>query len=390
MNATKSEWNFKKHRVESEQRLLKLHLVQAEQGDSFILEFAKGTEKCCILIDGGPSDIFEIHLRTKLEAIRNEGGLLDLVVLSHVDGDHITGLLDLFAKVEEQRTNQTTETIAITKLWHNSFDKTIGSGNDIAARLANLIATAGILGPSMSLAGLASSGIEDGHKLRVLAKKLKIPINPESPDKPISVDNNPEVIELGELKIRIVGPTDSNLKKLEKKWTDWLDNNEALVAALDPNVTAMVDRSVPNLSSIMFIVEADAKKILFTGDARGDHLEDGLQQLNLLKQGENYHVDVLKVPHHGSDRNATRKFFKTVTADMYIISANNRDNNPDLATLIWIVEAAKEQNRKIEIIVTNETPSTIKIQEEYDPDTYGYTLRTMKKGEHFLSETISP
>ncbi|MFX1560536.1 MAG: ComEC/Rec2 family competence protein [Promethearchaeota archaeon] len=370
--------------------MLKLHLVQAEQGDCFILEFIKGTEKCCILIDGGPSDIFETHLRTKLEAIRNEGGLLDLVVLSHVDGDHITGLLDLFAKVEEQRASQKTETIAMKTLWHNSFDKTIGSGNDIATRLSNLIATAGVFGASMNLAGLASSGIEDGHKLRVLAKKLKIPINPDTPDKPISVDNNSEVRELGKLKIRIVGPTASNLKKLEKKWIDWLDENEALVAKLDPNVTAMVDSSIPNLSSIMFIVEADGKKILFTGDARGDHLEDGLRETKLLKQGEKYHVDVFKVPHHGSDRNATKKFFKTVTADMYIISANNRDKNPDLATLIWIVEAAKEQNREIEIIVTNETPSTIKIQEEYDPETYGYTLRTMKKGDHFLTEIISP
>jgi hypothetical protein len=48
-----------------------------------------------------------------------------------------------------------------------------------------------------------------------------------------------------------------------------------------------------------------------------------------------------------------------------------------VATLIWLVEAAKEQNRKPQIIVTNETPSTNKILQEYPPREYGYTLRIM-------------
>jgi hypothetical protein len=40
-----------------------------------------------------------------------------------------------------------------------------------------------------------------------------------------------------------------------------------------PFIAAMADRSIPNLSSIMILAEADeGKKILFTGDGRGDHL----------------------------------------------------------------------------------------------------------------------
>ena len=40
------------------------------------------------------------------------------------------------------------------------------------------------------------------------------------------------------------------------------------------------------------------------------------------------HVDILKVPHHGSERNISETFFDIVTADVYVISANGRDDNP--------------------------------------------------------------
>ena len=51
----------------------------------------------------------------------------------------------------------------------------------------------------------------------------------------------------------------------------------------------------------------------------------------------------------------------------------------DLATLIWIVEAAKEARRKITLVCTNSTPSTEKLENEYPPGDYGYTLDVMPK-----------
>ena len=41
--------------------------------------------------------------------------------------------------------------------------------------------------------------------------------------------------------------------------------------------------------------------MLLTGDVRGDHVVSGLQRANLLPGGK-AHVDILKIPHHGSDR----------------------------------------------------------------------------------------
>ena len=370
--------------------MLKLHMLQAECGDCMILEFGTSTSPKYILIDGGPETIYQKHLQPELQKIRDGGGKLELTILSHVDNDHIIGLLDLMAELRYQRGNNQPETIAIDKLWHNSFSRTIGSGNDIQARLGVILGTAGAARQVMTTTDMAVTGVGEGNTLRRDTALLNIQINPGFPNDLVTVDEAPGPLVFGTLTIRIVGPTQKNLDELKKKWVEWLDKYEASVATQDPFIAAMADRSIPNLSSIMFLAEADGKKILFTGDGRGDHLIQGLGQANLLNANGGVHVDVMKVPHHGSDRNVTKKFFKTVTADKYVISANGKDDNPDMATLIWIVEAAKDQSRAIEIFVTNETESTEKLVEEYDPDKYGYVLMKGKSGSHSTTLVIAP
>ncbi len=75
---------------------------------------------------------------------------------------------------------------------------------------------------------------------------------------------------------------------------------------------------------------------------------------------------------------------RTVTADTYVICANGKYDNPDLATLKWIVEAAREQGRTIDIRVTSATDSTRQLVAERDPDDYGYRLTDMEPGEHVM------
>lgn len=51
------------------------------------------------------------------------------------------------------------------------------------------------------------------------------------------------------------------------------------------------------------------------------------------------HVDLLKIPHHGSDRNVSTEFFRQVTANHYVVSANGQHGNPDVAMLQMLSEA---------------------------------------------------
>ena len=101
------------------------------------------------------------------------------------------------------------------------------------------------------------------------------------------------------------------------------------------------------------------------------------------------HVDLFKLPHHGSDRNVTKTFFKTVTADEYIVSANGKDGNPDYSTLSWLITAAKDQQRQITIHVTNATKSTDDIQTDFDAQEFGYTLNVLPSSQTAVTVTLS-
>lgn len=369
--------------------MLRLHMLQAAYGDCLLLECGAPDQPKFVLIDGGPPATYQRCLRSWLQQITARGGMLDLLMLSHVDNDHIVGLLDLTAELREQRANAEAPIVAIDALWHNSFGDTIGSGNDVEPRLRAATASAGVAAQALAATGIALQGIGEGRRLRTDARLLNIPINAGWPDGRVLAGGAP-ALTLADVSLQVVGPTLDNLADLQRAWKEWLDKHEPDLATGNPRLAAMADRSIPNLSSIMALATCQGRTLLLTGDGRGDHLLQGLKQAGLLDSKGRIHVDVLKLPHHGSDRNVTRKFFQTVTADRYVASADGLHGNPDLATLIWIVEAARKQKRKIEIIVANQTPSVDKLISEYAAATYGYTVTVMPVDAPSLAIDIAP
>lgn len=346
--------------------------VQAKSGDCLLLEYGTQAKRRFLLVDGGPAGTYDPHLKSVLvDEIVPHGGKLDRVVLSHVDTDHVTGLLDLLSELRATREAGEEELVSIGGLWHNSFTRAIDPGSILGPRLRQVLQTGAV--STLGHTGIALLGIGDGVKLRQEAQLLGIAINADLDDL-IVVDTSPQAIAFGNLGVTVVGPTQANLDKLRAQWEIWLDTHEDGLLDGDPQTLANSDRSVPNLSSICLVAEAHGRTALLTGDARSDHILQGLETQGLLDGEGRVRFDLIKLPHHGSDRNATRTFFRKVTADRYLVSADGRHGNPDMATLIWIVEAAHEQGRQIEILVTNPTPSTQKLEEEYPPGEYGYQL----------------
>jgi beta-lactamase superfamily II metal-dependent hydrolase len=365
--------------------MFKVHVLQAVYGDCLILEFGTVANPRFVLIDGGPSGTYAASLRPRLQQIQGQGGVIELVILSHVDSDHIVGLLELFSDLRQQQAP-----IAVQGLWHNSFGETIGGGNNIQARVEAMLAGVAGANSLMSAASDEVKTIAEGHKLRLDAMALSKPLNEGFQSKLVSLDTSPAQSQWGNLDVVVVGPTKINLDNLKQEWIAWLDENEGPLANGDPFVAAMADQSKPNLSSIMLHVKDDSgKTALFTGDGRGDHLLQGLGQAGLLSANGTIHVDLFKLPHHGSDRNVTKTFFKKVTADEYIASASGKDGNPDYSTLSWLVQTAKEQQRKITIHVTNKTKSTTDLLADFDPQTFGYSLRVLAPGKHAISIELS-
>ncbi len=356
--------------------MLRLHVLQAEEGDCLVLEYLSDGKTAFMLIDGGPGGVYDDHLRGFLQTKVAPRGSVERVLLSHVDDDHVNGLLDLFGDLQSGSVE-----LDVQGLWHNSFNEIVG--RDIEEQLFDLTERA--FAPREADFVLSKDrSIAQGDRLTTLAGASGVPVNPDlGSEQLFSVETNKEPIQLGNMKLTVVGPRQKNLEKLRKEWMKWLEKRKK---ELEKGITPRaLDQSVPNMSSIMFLVEVDGKKLLLTGDGRGDHLLQGLRAQKLLKSGGTFHVDILKLPHHGSVRNASLKFFQTITADRYLISANGKHDNPDLETLVWIAQAAKQDGRKIEFLVTNETDSTRQFRTTFKADVYGYTWTSLQKGAHAMS-----
>ena len=368
---------------------MNLNVLQAAYGDCMILKSgsqskSSQTNSHHFLIDGGPASTYNIGLKEELQKIGEKGGRVDLLIVSHVDNDHINGLLKLMQDLSLQKKGNNRWTIEIDALWYNAFSRTIGQR--IEVRLRDLLSNTRTVFKNRSRTQVTARGIREGHDLYQYAHDLAIEINPQFNNDTIIVTDKPKELKFGDIKFLVIGPTRKNLEDLRKQWLDWLDKHEkALRTRADYRLAIQADKSIPNLSSIMFLAKEDDDTILFTGDGLGEHVIYGLKQARLLGSSGSVHVNILKLPHHGSDRNITRDFFTNVTADKYLISANGRDDNPSFLTLSWIAETAKEQHRQVEIILTNNTSNVERFVKKYPKDEYGYKLKLMKKGSHSMN-----
>jgi beta-lactamase superfamily II metal-dependent hydrolase len=356
--------------------MLQLHVIQAAFGDSLLLEY--GEKSKYILIDGGPKDVYNDSLRPEIDRIIGKG-VLEALIITHVDMDHIKGILDLLTELKRQTDAQEVHFIKIKDLWLNSFSNTLDTSGEIATKLAEVRSASSNSSKEINAVESALLGVKEGFQVTRLANMLGIPMNTVAPNGLFTVDTNETDIMFDELSLTIIGPTQSNLDALRTDWINWLDNREQEIADGKFDILAFSDNSVPNLSSLMFLIKENDKTILFTGDGRGDHLIQGLRAKNLLIN-DKMHVNIFKVPHHGSARNSNKMLYENITADTYVISANGKNGNPDLITLSWIVESAKESGRNIRIVVTNETETTKKLIASYPPVDWTYTIEYIPQG----------
>ncbi|MEM7044715.1 MAG: hypothetical protein AAF543_18045, partial [Pseudomonadota bacterium] len=64
------------------------------------------------------------------------------------------------------------------------------------------------------------------------------------------------------------------------------------------------------------------------------------------------HFDLVKLPHHGSDRNVDDDFFEKVIADHYVISGDGRHHNPEIDTFKMLFKARKEDGKSYTLHLT--------------------------------------
>ncbi len=341
--------------------IFSLEALQAFHGDSLLLHAGSADAPLLVLIDGGPSGTWETSLQPRLEELRAEragdgdGALrVDLAMVSHIDDDHVHGMVDLAGELVTEQEDAQPLRYDVRTLWHNSFDDIIGNDADEIRTAAVEVLSEPIGDPradEIREAGLAVvASVGQGRELRDQAKQLGWGIN-EPFDGPVVLPKEGvRTITLGAVKLTVVCPHEAQLEKLHDVWDKWLKEHPKAVAQDAAATAAFTDNSPYNLSSIVVHAECNGMTMLLTGDARGDHVLSGLDEAGIA-QGGKTHVDILKLPHHGSIRNLDPTFFERITADHYVISANGRDGNPETETLDTI--AATRDDDDFTIHLTN-------------------------------------
>ena len=292
-------------------------------GDAISIRFLGNDAKYHnILIDGGTEfgDLYTNALKRKLQEIVDKEEIIDLWIITHIDDDHIGGILR-FIKDEQIREQVD---LTKTKFWFNysNFDYDTGLKDNNLISVSQGIRLRDFLAQHSKIEDAITSKCSQidfwGAKISIL-----------SPD---NKKFNELVKKRENKKIKIrerksIGLTSSQSNDYERKLEDF-DLSKF-----------KEDSSDENGVSIAFLFEHKGKKILFLSDSHPSVIVKSLIKLGYSK-GKKIVVDYMQIAHHGSKRNTNDKLLQMIDCENFIISADgyNKHNLPNKETLARILK----------------------------------------------------
>lgn len=299
--------------------MLTIDFLPVKHGDALWLEWGDEAAPRRMLVDGGPPGTFDV-LEARIAVLPAGARHIDLLVVSHVDTDHICGVLELLRRAGELG-------VSIGEVWFNGFH-----------HLRN-----GQTPPYDTLGG------REGEALTQLIVELQLPWNRAFARRAAKLGRSgaPRRLRRGGLEITLLSPTEDKLLALEPEWEEACRRAGILpgaaLAALEEeappedllggdDVEALAqapfqrDRTTPNGSSIAFIATFDGKSILFAADAHADVLVPGLEHPAVRALLARAPLAAVKMSHHGSRANSSLELMRLAPARHYLFSSNGGAN----------------------------------------------------------------
>ncbi|MCD9554655.1 MBL fold metallo-hydrolase, partial [Photobacterium carnosum] len=345
---------------------MRIKMYPAQNGDAFLLS----TDITNILIDGGYTRTFNIYIQKDLEELATRNACLNLVIVTHIDADHVGGIIRFLALNSDSKSNNV---ISIEDIWHNSL-RSLTSVKETELppedlEVINAINKRGHpkeFNPSPNFNEISA---RQGSTLAALIKSGGYVWNRTDGTQSICIDS----VQYKQFQngfVRVLAPSRERLESLIKSWkrdlrrygfTGPVSTNQAIDDAFELNfehnnkglakggkpISAgrkksleevyKPDDSPTNGSSIATIIELNGIRLLMLADALA---EDILMELQRMKsQGESMTFDAIKISHHGSNYNTSPELLRIVDAPRYFISSDgSKHNHPDIELLRAIVD----------------------------------------------------
>lgn len=271
--------------------MFKLSFLPARFGDAIWIEYGSLADPHFLLIDGGTAGTRH-QIGEKLSAVRSRPAQLDLLVVSHIDRDHIEGVLGLL--------EQDAPAFRASEVWFNSLyhlqqlDEELFYSPSQAERLT---ACLGRLGWDWNTScGESAIYLPEQGDLPVFELEGGMQITLLSPTRQALLKLRPEwEKEVGLANLKKDSLLPSNDDEIEEEYfyetPAWPDLEALAQSPYQP------DTSTANASSIAFLAEYDGRRALLAADAPAEVL---LASLERLSPGRPYPIDLVKVSHHGS------------------------------------------------------------------------------------------
>lgn len=346
---------------------MKIKMYPAQNGDAFLLS-SNGTN---ILIDGGYAKTFDKHILTDLRALSLKGESLDLVITTHIDSDHIGGVIRFLSL---NGSSDQPNIIPVQNIWHNSLRSlTTPPKPKISAEDLELLKAINRRGHPHSEAHNGSDPKEisakQGSTLASLIHSGEYLWNGGDGTASIAVESGQNITLRGG-SITVITPSKQGLGRLLRVWKKQLrgygfkgsighgefiddafefcfehlnDNSRENLKQLSAGGCRKLkdiynaDTSITNGSSIATIVELDGARLLMLADAWAKDVAEYLTELKL--KGCSMLFDAIKISHHGSLHNTSPQLLKIIDAPKYFISSNgNGHDHPDMEVITAILD----------------------------------------------------
>ena len=331
--------------------IFSIELINAGAGESLLLYYGTADDPRLVMINAGPKTAFRDTVAKRLQQLSQSqfGGRpvpIELFIVGDRDADKTEGLLEILTNLAETRATGGS-LVDLRGIWANIF-RVDGGRETLRSHTRRLIDDLRI--PLNQPFGRHVVRPATGRVVATLPGGLEIVVLGPT------YERLEEVYELSEREARRaegtiepLAPADYTRVKIDTTpapLTVAPPVGEAAATNCRPSDNAREqaggayrDASVPNRASTILLFKYQGLSFLFTGDARGDYILEGLLRTGLMEAKGNAAVDLMTIPHLGSDHNVTVDFFRRLRASGYLFSGDGTHGNPEVKTVAALVSA---------------------------------------------------